>query len=570
MRVEFAWPEPHAKLEPAQACLGSLWEPAVNVRWTRQVTPVVSTPLLPFNLDVSGAYQSIRPCTRIALSEHMPAPLSRRLMLQGLGTSISLPLLASMMPSGAAAQQVLRAKRLVWMFQPTGSLSEHFPNPGALTATSLSDMLQPFARHVSRMTVIRNLRNAMRDAGEHASLGPHDASAPHLLTGMPVTTSAGRAPTAADFMGDILPNGTAGGPSIDQVIAARAPFASNRFPSVQIGHSCQDIAGRPLIRNISFRAINQPLLHENNARTVFNRLFGNGLPTTMPMPQPTDPRGNLVANAVVEEYRALRSQLGQADRQRLEAHLTELEALRRTADASVMPPPPPSANCMAPMLQMGADTDTTFSSTQAQYEAKTKAQMDNIVMAFRCDLTRVVTFMWGSGMGSATFNWLSPDLPRVNSMYFHVLGHDLGALPGETSNCGGTQCGVGPADAREHYRRVQKQLFSSIAYLLDQLQASTLPDGSTLLDETVVVWSPELARGATHELSRMNHLLFGNVGTFFRKGVCVDAGNASHTRLLTSVGQAFGLTDASGNPISHYGSPNLPAAQRAALTAVHA
>ncbi|MBL8956462.1 MAG: DUF1552 domain-containing protein [Myxococcaceae bacterium] len=476
---------------------------------------------------------------------------------------MSLPLLSAMLGDRAAAQAALGARRLIWMYQPSGSLLEHWPDPGPLS--TLHDMFTPLLPFRSQMLAIRNVNNLVRQLLEVRGLGPHDCQAPHLLTGAPVWTSALRPAEARDLVGDILPNGTASRATLDHVLASQAPYRDLAIPCLQVGHSVSfSIPDRPLIRHISYRGPNQPALAENSTRAIYNRLVGLARP---PAPGPAvDPRPKAISDAVLAEYRAMRGKLSGPDRARMELHLSDLETLATETAA----PPPPAASCGPHPFDAAGDPTTIFSSTRAGWEAKTKAQVDNMVMALKCDLTRIITFQWGQSMGSFALPWLSPDLPSVvTNTSLHDLGHQLGALPGETGNCGGTPCQQGAPNSLEHMRRVQKLFWVGTAYLLDQLKRASLPDGSNLLDNTLVIYSTELARGATHEVSRMGHLLFGNLGGFFKGGECIDARGASHTQLVTSVAQAMGLKDALGQPISHFGSADLPSAQRRALTEIH-
>lgn len=63
-----------------------------------------------------------------------------------------------------------------------------------------------------------------------------------------------------------------------------------------------------------------------------------------------------------------------------------------------------------------------------------------------------------------------------------------------------------------------------LAALADRLQAQVLDDGSTLLDNTLILWCSEMGAGDTHSLKDMPLVAIGGGAHGFQQGVSVDFG----------------------------------------------
>jgi hypothetical protein len=81
------------------------------------------------------------------------------------------------------------------------------------------------------------------------------------------------------------------------------------------------------------------------------------------------------------------------------------------------------------------------------------------------------------------------------------------------------------------------------ARLLDQLAAVTDVDGTSLLDQSVILWGNELGAGNTHSYQDIPWLLAGGAGGYFRMGQSLPLRDRPHNDLLVSVCHAMGLAD---------------------------
>src|SRR6201993_5058226 len=102
--------------------------------------------------------------------------LSRRTLLRGMGVTISLPLLDSMVPAQTPlAKTAANPKlRLGLCFIPHGAVMNNWTPAGEGAAMELSRTLQPLAPFKDQLVVVSNLAHAMA-----APAGPGDNGGDH-------------------------------------------------------------------------------------------------------------------------------------------------------------------------------------------------------------------------------------------------------------------------------------------------------------------------------------------------------------------------------------------------------
>src|SRR5215813_9513501 len=194
------------------------------------------------------------------------AHLSRRTMLRGLGASLALPLLDSMVPALTALGKTGAApvKRLGVFYVPNGmSMPYWFPK----TEGPLAEMpptLQSLTAFKDRILLCGGLAdepaNRVKGGGDHAR------SAGTFLTGVPFKLTSG-----ADVFGSV---------SMDQ-IAAKQFSKETQLASLELGiesnamlGSCDGGASCAYTNTVAWRTPTTPLPIENDPRAVFERLFG--------------------------------------------------------------------------------------------------------------------------------------------------------------------------------------------------------------------------------------------------------------------------------------------------------
>src|ERR1700721_1271352 len=249
--------------------------------------------------------------------------MSRRTVLRGLGTALSLPLLDSLVP----AQTPL----LKTAANPEIRLGLCFIFPGAVRATwtpaaegadfKLSRTLAPVEPFKDQIVVVSNLAHKMAAPG-----GPGDNGGDHT-----------RSP--AVFLNGIHPKRTDGadihaGVTIDQIAAAKigqeTPLPSLELAtedysglvgSCDVGFSCA------YMNTIAWRTPTTPLPMEINPRVVFTRLFGDGANSEERLERIDEQHS--ILDAVMGQVRHLEGNLGPTDRNRVAEYLDTVREIER-------------------------------------------------------------------------------------------------------------------------------------------------------------------------------------------------------------------------------------------------
>ena len=426
-------------------------------------------------------------------------PLSRRTLLRGAaGAAIGLPWLEAFAPRRASAQSDLPRRFLV-MFTPNGLLPSWTPT-GTEHDFELSPMLAPLAPHRDDLVVIRGLYQ------QGAGGDGHQNGIGGMLTGAKLNSGPFGGVQAA-------PAGWASGPSVDQRIAD-AIGGTTKLRSLELGvqNGAADNWGR-----MCYRASNQPLPPEDDPAAVYGRVFAD-LHTDPAELERVRRRHQSILDTVSGEYARVSGALGSTDRQRLEAHLETVrdleERLTRTGAVG-------GESCSDPVLRAVAKDEN------GAYPDVGALQIDLLVMALACDLTRVGSLQWSRSVSQTRFTWLG-----INEGH-----HDLSHLGDDD-----------PA-AVDKLTRINTWYSQQLATLIDKLKA--VPEGEgTLFDNTMILFCNELAKGNTHSRKDASYVLAGSAGGALETGRFLQVpGDVPHNDLLVSLLRAYGIADERfGNP----------------------
>jgi hypothetical protein len=153
-------------------------------------------------------------------------------------------------------------------------------------------------------------------------------------------------------------------------------------------------------------------------------------------------------------------------------------------------------------------------------------QIDLLVAAMRCDVTRVGSIQFSDARNHVTFPFLDS---RTDA---HELSHNAND---------------------PLYRAETISIFSwyaeQFAYLLQKLKQT--PEGSgTMLDNTLVFWCNEIAQGG-HTQNDMPFVLAGRAGGAIRTGRYLQYNGKPHNDLLVSILNAMDVK------VSTFGNPNF-------------
>ncbi len=433
--------------------------------------------------------------------------LSRRALLAGLGAVTASGLLVG---GGARRAKAAAPTRFIVVHVPEG-MWRTAQRPAAGT-TQLGPVLEALQPYQSKINVLLNLNMQSRDHGPGGD--GHHRGVVHMLTGT-----------------EQIDENNAGGASVDQKIASAigggSPFASLQF-AVRIIYG--DTNSRPI-----WSGAGKVMPAMQSPWDAYKRVFAgvtSSAPTTSTTPAPaatpapSTPKIDLRKSALdyaLAETAALRQRLGNHDRVMLDSYQESLRDIERRLMTVAQPGSTgdstggttATTGCTVPVLGNSVDVKA-----ESNYPAVGRLQMDLMVAALQCNLTRVASLQWGNSNDQCTYSFLG----------INTLGHDMA----HNNN----NCDPNGAKKLAVFRWYSEQL----AYLAGKLAA--IPEGSgTMLDNTAILVASEFSDSEAHAADKLMWLLMGNAGGYFRSGQVLDAKGRSVNDLHTSLCNAFGIAD---------------------------
>jgi hypothetical protein len=269
---------------------------------------------------------------------------------------------------------------------------------------------------------------------------------------------------------------------------------------------------------MSYSGPGTPMPPVDDPAAAYDRLFKDLNADPIGQKRLSDER-HLVLSSIMSDAQKLRGKLGSSDRTKLDQHLASLDSINQHLDKVVAV----GGQCQQPPAvgNIGDIYD------QANFEAIGKLQMDMLVMALTCDVTRVASIQWTRSVGDVVMSWL----PGVSEGH-HTLSH----------------YGLDDPNARNALIQINTWYAQQLAYLIDKMKS--VQEGSgTLLDNTVIFWCNELGIGNLHSHDDMRFLLAGGCGGAFKTGRHLSYNADPHNNLLLSLCHAMGVDlPTFGNP----------------------
>jgi hypothetical protein len=374
-------------------------------------------------------------------------PLPRRRFLQGAGSFIALPSLASLgaaRGAGAAAAPP-RPKRMVFIAIGWGVTEETWYPDRSKTGADwvLPDGLQPLARHKQSITVVQNVYH------KHSS----DAHNPSMFW----LTGADRYGVPGKSFNNTI--------SVDQV-AAEQFGRDTRFASLSLcGSTAEGGHGQ-----MQWNRQGKPLPSIENPVAVYHKLFSDEK-TPLDVRQRELDRQKSVLDVVLEEATFVSRGLSRDDTDKLDEYfesIREIETrLAKEKQWLAVPKSRPQGLMAEPSA--GADGRNEIRITN-----------DLMLAAFQADATRVIGYRL-------------PVDALLRSLGKPVGGHNMSHY--------------GPGPRMEASQARDRAISELLAGFLDRLQAVKEPDGSSLFDQTSVVLGSNVR--SQHYLDNCPTLLTG-------------------------------------------------------------
>lgn len=446
--------------------------------------------------------------------------LTRRTVLRGVaGISIALPLLEAMRPRLSRAQSTA-PQRFGVFFMPDGINTKTWEPTGEGTGFQLSTSLKALEPHRDDIVILRGVDFATSNKpsfnvnGGQINANPHDLGMAHMLTASHMVVRAqGRA--------DHVTNGTAGGPSIDQAIA-QVIGGQTKLRSLELGVESTTSKLEPMVLHMSYGGPDDARTPIDDPKQTFTRLFGDTDATQSEVELLLNQRRS-VLDAVLNDFKNVTTSVGYDDRQRLERHAGHI----RDIENRVANLPPTAGLCASPAeptvsAELVDCVVNEHSSTPmnakclASFAEVGKAQMDLMVLAFACDLSRVVSLQWSTAEGTTLYSFL----PGITGEH-HRMSHDTATYGSQL-----TQADTWYAE--------------QFAYLLSEMKK--IPEGEgTLLDNTLMYWVNEQENGQAHNRNNVPMVLAGKAGGQLTGGRLLRYRNEPHNKLYTTFLNMFGV-----------------------------
>ncbi len=403
--------------------------------------------------------------------------LSRRTVLRGLGTAMSLPLLDAMLPVGrlAAAAGPQAPLRTMYFMVPNGAHMPAWTPTAEGPGYALSPTMEPLAKHREFISVFSGLTLDGARAHEDGA-GDHARSGASFLTGAHPKKTDG-----ADIKNSV---------SADQV-AAQVIGSKTRFASLELGLEGSTQAGGcdsgyscAYSSNLAWRNENSPLPKEIDPSAVFDRLFGSGEKAGEGKSRSVRiERRKSVLDFVQEDAKMLHKKLGIADQRKVDEYLYAVREVESRLSNSRT-------------LNIGEDGIPNIprpSGIPKDRSQHCKLMLDMVALAIRSDSTRVLTF----GFANEGNNWGYPEIGAPEG--HHDLSHH--------------------GKSEEKQAKIQKiNLFhmQHFAYLLDHF-ADVEEAGGKLLDHCMILYGSGISDGDRHNHDDLPIIMAGKAGGKIKK-----------------------------------------------------
>ncbi len=379
--------------------------------------------------------------------------LSRRTVLRGLGATLALPLLDSMVPAltAFAKTAAVPVRRFGVFYVPNGmSMPYWFPkSPGPLA--ELPATLRSLSELKDRVLLMGGLAddaaNLVRSAGDHAR------SAGTFLTGVPFSTGSAEVRAAV---------------SVDQ-IAARQMEKETQLSSLELGiesnamvGSCDAGSSCAYTNTIAWRNPTTPLAIENDPRAVFERLFGTTGTTDKAARMARIQRDRSILDFVGAEATGLGKIIGQNDKLKLAEYFDSVRDVERRIQMAEA-----QNTRELPIVEqpVGVPND---------YAEHARIMMDLLLLAYQTDMTRISTFMLAREVSAHSY----PEIGVSDS--HHPLSHHQDE-----------------AAKLERLHKINEYHFRQFAYLVKKMAYTPEGDG-TMLDYTLFLYGTGISDSNTH------------------------------------------------------------------------
>ncbi len=382
--------------------------------------------------------------------------IDRRRVLQGIGATVGLPLLESMIPAATAWADTPAGKtpkRFAFIGFPHGAIMDRWSPKDTGTSFAISPILEPLEPFRKHLTIVSGLRNKPAETPE-----PHAYIEQGWLTAV----------KPAEF-GKAGPDS---GVSADQ-IAVRYVGQDTRLPSLELS------VGAGSAR-LAWRTPTQSLPQESNPRAVFQKLFGQG-DTDQERAQILAETGSIL-DRVQGQAQRLQASLGVRDRVVVGDYLDSVREIERRVQ---MAEKAHNSELVIPDAPVGTPNEIT------DYF---KLMFDLMALAFQADITRVITLSMDHEASMRTYTNLSI------AEGFHPLSHH----------------GNNP-EKMDKLVKIQNYHTQVFAGFIKKIEATKEANG-TVLDHSTILFGSDMSNSDRHNNDPLPSAILGHANGKIKGG----------------------------------------------------
>jgi len=411
--------------------------------------------------------------------------MNRRLLLKGMGgAALAAPFLTSI-HRPASAQAAAASKRLVIFYTQNGCLTNRwFPKveSGAIDATALTGTtLEPLSDVANKLLFARGL--AMYPKGTiNGYFDPHDQGMGSKLTCAPIQPDGSHWST---------------GKSLDWVAASMVNPGTKSPLVLSVGSAFANVKGI-----LSYSDAATPYSPETNPKNVYSTLTGLFTTGTTTAADYKVLQGNSILDLCKADIDTLAGMnMSAADKQ----SLANWKDLMRSTEIKVV-----SAACNADSATSLGISSTTVQAATARdtataFKAGGDMMINLIALTMMCDANRVIILQWP---GFVTFTWDG----MMHTSDHHGLSHRNGSVA-----VGGT-CAANVIDNINQIDQWYAGRYSKLVHLVNGIQEN----GVSMLDNSMVMWLPELADGNAHNNNNLPIVIAGSAGGYLKTGQSIN------------------------------------------------
>jgi len=368
--------------------------------------------------------------------------LHRRTILRGAGVGMAVPWLSAMQSTFARDTPSPAPRRFVSMTLGLGLLADNL-NPAESGPDYKPSM------YLERLEDLRDRFTVISGTSHPGVSGGHRAEA-SLLSAAPMSSTAAARNTI----------------SLDQLMA-RHLGNQTRFPSLVLGLSGSN--------SPSYTENGSMIPAESSPSRLFTRLFVSDSPEEQERQAQRAREGRSIMDLVADDARSLQRELGQGDRDRLDAYFTSVRELERRLHETEAwaHRPKPKVDVPKP-IDIGNPND---------FVGRQKLMSDMVRLALSTDSARFITMHLGGSGGVVPIEGVDEG--------YHSLSHH------------------GRDDEKlDQLALVETEIISAWGDFLRELEQTDDGDG-TLLDHSNVLLTSNLGNASSHDNRNMPVLVAG-------------------------------------------------------------